>query len=527
MRRIWSLGAVGLYALVGVAVAQDAPGTTDEARDRFNEGRQAFQQGDYEAARTAFQAAATLRPESAELLVWLGTTCLKIGDAATAAGNAEAATTANQEAKQHLEAAAALQPDLGLAWNNLGKAYYELGDLDNAERCFKEALAKPPQPNQSRTYVADAHRNLGLVYQRRENRPAAIEQFQAAIAENANDAEAWGLVGQTHRDAGALPDAEQAYAKYTELSPQALPGWLALGDIRLELGRYQEAAEAYKQAYGLDANSGDAALGLGTAWYYVRTKAHEPPTEAEPYLRQASELLPESFAGWYNLGLTLKELGRYQEALSAFDTASRLQPERAPVYNQLGYAYFFLSRNEPRQLEQAEAAFRRAVGLDPTLYEAWVNLALIGEKLQKTPETQATWQEILQRFPERATAHLGYGNFLFDHRGDNPAFLDQAMLEFQRAVQADDTLVEGCNNLGLVYLEKKQPVEAMVQFRKALHIDPRYPYALNNLGVAHELMGELDEACRRYREALQVDPEFQLAKDNFERLKCADRLGGQ
>jgi len=517
----------GLSLLIGRAVAQDATAPATDFQTRYQQGHQAFMQGDYQAALTAFQSALELQPQSAELLVWLGTTCLKIGDAATAAGNAEAAKAANEQAKQHLEAAVGVDPALGLAWNNLGKAYYELGDLDNAERCFKEAVAKPPRQNQSRNYIADAHRNLGLVYQRREDRPAAIEQFNAAIAENANDAEAWALLGQTQREAGALPEAEQAYAKHTELNPQAVAGWVALGDIRLELKRHQEAAEAYKQATNLDPANGNAVLGLGTAWYNLRRDTHEPPSEAEPYLRKATELLPQSFSAWYNLGLTLKELGRPQEALTAFQTASGLEPDNASAYNQLGYAHYLLGRDDPRQLEQAEAAFRRAMGIDSTFYEAWVNEAKTLEKLQRADDTQTTWQQIIERFPDRATAHLGYGNFLFDHRGENPAYLDQAMLEFQKAIQLDGTLVEGYNNLGLVYLEKKQPVEAMAQFRKALHIDPKYPYALNNLGVAHELLGELDEACKRYQEALQVDPEFALAKDNFARLKCAERLGGQ
>ena len=65
------------------------------------------------------------------------------------------------------------------------------------------------------------------------------------------------------------------------------------------------------------------------------------------------------------------------------------------------------------------------------------------------------------------------------------------------------------NNVGLVYREVGQLDQAIKEFQKAIEIDPKYVRAHNNLGVA--LMGvtgssRLDAAAAEFRVALAEDP---------------------
>jgi hypothetical protein len=71
------------------------------------------------------------------------------------------------------------------------------------------------------------------------------------------------------------------------------------------------------------------------------------------------------------------------------------------------------------------------------------------------------------------------------------------------------------NNLGDVYNEMGQIEEAIVEFRRALALEPHYPEAHYNLGTAYGRKGLLDMAVREFKAALHVRPYFAEAHYNL------------
>src|SRR5208283_3980359 len=63
----------------------------------------------------------------------------------------------------------------------------------------------------------------------------------------------------------------------------------------------------------------------------------------------------------------------------------------------------------------------------------------------------------------------------------------------------------GYNNLGRSFFQKRQLDEAVAQFQKALEINPNYAEAYNNLGIALFRKGQLDEAIAHYQKALEIN----------------------
>ena len=76
----------------------------------------------------------------------------------------------------------------------------------------------------------------------------------------------------------------------------------------------------------------------------------------------------------FNLGLTLQDLGRLDEALARVREALRLKPDFAEAYNTLGSIY----RNQGN-LDEAMATYRQALRCRPDYAEALNNL---GDALQ-------------------------------------------------------------------------------------------------------------------------------------------------
>jgi len=153
------------------------------------------------------------------------------------------------------------------------------------------------------------------------------------------------------------------------------------------------------------------------------------------------------------------------------------------------------------RLDDAMAAYRRALVLEPRLASAWLDLGvchyLKGEYF---------WARVFYRFansiePDNAdvwnelgVAEIALGNY------------EHAEQSLENAVNRKPDHPEAWNNLGLVIARRGGQAEARRHFLRALFLRPDYYMALCNLGlVCHELE-QFDEAERALRRALELQP---------------------
>jgi cytochrome c-type biogenesis protein CcmH/NrfG len=93
--------------------------------------------------------------------------------------------------------------------------------------------------------------------------------------------------------------------------------------------------------------------------------------------------------------------------------------------------------------------------------------------------------------------------------------MDEAITQYQEALEIRPDFAEAHNNLGNALLQKGNVGEAITQYQNALQINPDYVDALNNLGSALRQKGRVDEAIRHYQEALKIKPDFAGAHYNL------------
>ena len=89
---------------------------------------------------------------------------------------------------------------------------------------------------------------------------------------------------------------------------------------------------------------------------------------------------------WNNKGNALRNLGRYEEAIRAFDVSIEFDSRSAAVWYNKGVARYDLKR-----YEEAVECFGKATGLDPSYSKAWYakGLALV---------SQAKYKEAIKAF---------------------------------------------------------------------------------------------------------------------------------
>jgi tetratricopeptide (TPR) repeat protein len=120
------------------------------------------------------------------------------------------------------------------------------------------------------------------------------------------------------------------------------------------------------------------------------------------------------------------------------------------------------------QYEDAVPYLEQAVETSPAYVDAWYNLALAYQRLDRLSEAEAILRRLVDSFPSEHTYRY---------------------------------------SLGAVFRDKKQYEDALEEFRKALQADPLYAEAQYALALTLEDLGKHKEAGREWERYLEIDPD--------------------
>jgi tetratricopeptide (TPR) repeat protein len=150
-----------------------------------------------------------------------------------------------------------------------------------------------------------------------------------------------------------------------------------------------------------------------------------------------------------------------------------------------------------------QTIFRATIRRNPGCWMAYNNLG--SDLLDHTPNLQeaiADFEQALQLKPDYAEAHYNLGKALA-RSGRLPEAIDQ----YEQALRLRPDQADTYDNLGNALYQQGQVAEAIEQYQQALRIEPRHADAHNNLGVALAQAGHLPEAIEQYQDALRLSPE--------------------
>jgi tetratricopeptide (TPR) repeat protein len=122
----------------------------------------------------------------------------------------------------------------------------------------------------------------------------------------------------------------------------------------------------------------------------------------------------------------------------------------------------------------------------------------------------AQFQTAVQESPGNAEAYANLGGALLDEGN-----IDEAILELRQSLAIDPTITDACYDLGDALLREGRAGEAIAPLRQCLAIDPTDANAGYLLGNALLRLGRNDEAIAQYREVLHIDPADSAAHNNL------------
>ncbi len=171
----------------------------------------------------------------------------------------------------------------------------------------------------------------------------------------------------------------------------------------------------------------------------------------------------------------LAETGKLEEAAEEYRRILSLISHHHAVYYVLGNVEMGL-----KNMNAAEAHFKKAIALDPQYLEAYIALAFIYESKRQVDDVQKIYADMLQQNPGRAMALDSYGCFLF--------------------------------RLGKLPDAKKRLEEALQC--EADHVDAHV-----HLAIVCEQMGEIESAMTHYETALRLQPDLKDVETQLHRLR--------
>jgi Tfp pilus assembly protein PilF len=203
---------------------------------------------------------------------------------------------------------------------------------------------------------------------------------------------------------------------------------------------------------------------------------------------------------------------RYGEAVDLFTSYSGRRSQ-----NPWGYYMLGLSAWKAGEHEVAEAAFERALELDPGHEKSLVNLSRVLLNAGRPEDALVKVESVLELDPEsnvglrlRARAY---------HELGRP---DEAIDSYRQAILADDSDAWSMNNMGFILVQQDRFDEALPPLARAVELRDDVALFQNNLGIALERTGYFRAAEATYRSALALEDAYEKAQVNLARVEVLE-----
>ncbi len=222
------------------------------------------------------------------------------------------------------------------------------GDPEKAIRLYREILQERPSFTRASILLAHVLEGTGRVDE-------AIEVLQRALAAGQEEAPIFGMLGWCLEKAGRAREAVTMLRIALDKEPGNVEAWNSLALAYAQLGERGRALEALEALLALDPSYPSAHVNRGMI--FLEEKKY---TEAEASFRRALERDPRMSEAWNGLGVAAAGAGRDAEAVDAW---------------------------------------KRAVTLNASEFDAMLNLALLLRRLKREPEEAAYLTEFVRTAP--------------------------------------------------------------------------------------------------------------------------------
>ncbi len=275
------------------------------------------------------------------------------------------------------------------------------------------------------------------------------------------------------------------------------------GRSHMQAGRQLDAQLCCQQALALDPNHADTLHLMGLLSFHAKQYDH-----AVEWISRAIRQAPKTDY-LTNLGTTLVNQGRREEALKAFDKAVQLNPLDADLWRNLGNVLVDVERPT-----DAILSFQHALKLNPRHWDAANKAGHLLHQSERFEEALVCFNLCDELQPDDfQTLHW---RALTLHKLKR---LEEALADNKRALALDPANADTCNNIGNVLRSLGRSEEALPWFDRSLKLQPASVSTLTDKAGSLAELRRFDEAFASYHQARAIDPCHAAAEWNLALLQ--------
>ena len=459
-----------------VAVLEDGIETEEDALDliyllaRFYQAR-----GESAKADALIEQATEAQPDNPKPFLILSAYRGRKGDAEGALAAAEQAVAVDPENQRALLRKAEVLVEIGFRDGTSDKisegrsiteqvlaeepshpgALFVRAKIDLAEKKIDDAVSSLRAAIDARPDWAQAHFVLGTALALQGERTASRSELARALEIDASLREAHRVLAQVHAGLGEHEYAVEEGRRFLRERPDAIETRILVAQSLVLLRKADEALQELEMIPA-DQRGAEVAFAFGRI-HMGQGDFEQARTELER-ADAASPNHPDILRSLLQLD---RRENRFPESLARIDAASAASPEDAKLQRLRGVVALMSGDGEA-----AEAAFKKAIELDPSDVGSYEQLARHYAKTGRLQETIETYQKALEVRPDAAQIHHFLG-VLYEYGGQR----EKAIESYEAAVRNKPDMAEAKNNLAYLFAEAGENLDRaldLAQEAKAL-----------------------------------------------------------
>ena len=247
--------------------------------------------------------------------------------------------------------------------------------------------------------------------------------------------------------------------------------------IGLPSGAYKVTAEKDKQA----SNTAEVRVRIGaTAEANLVLGAPGAAAASKEALAKNAELKAALEAG-----IAASNAGNDDEAIAKFTQATELKPDCFDCFYNIGFL-----QSKKKEYDKAEAAYKKAIELKPDYSDAYNGLANIYNAQRKFDEAATASTKAAELAGNKAGALAGGNADALFNQGVilwNAGKIPEAKKQFEAVVAANPNHAEAHYQLGMALVNEGKLAEAASEFETYLKISPSGPNAAQAKALVDQL----------------------------------------
>ncbi len=311
-------------------------------------------------------------------------------------------------------------------------------------------------------------------------------QIEATLAKQPKEHNLRMQAAEFYMKTGHYADAIPHLQAATQLLPDRVLAWIALGDAASLSGKYPLAEQAYNKAAKLDKKNPFVARGRGQMFLLQRKFP-----QARQVLEQGLKAHPKDVEISAALGNLYLILNKPRDAVNVLAPIISKVSNRPDLHYLLGEAY-----ERDLHIESAVLQMQEVVRLEPMNAQAWGRLGLYQNNLTRYADARKPLQRAIALEPNESYFHWALGDsYLLENVSDGN--LEMARQEYEKALQLDPKNDKALYSygMGLARRAEKPDLEKAVDlFQRLIALRPSDMNAHYKLYETYRRLGRTQEA---------------------------------